>query len=90
MRSRYSAYVRQNENYLLQSWHTSTRPAKLDLSENAPDSWLGLKIVRTEAGSANDHNGIVEFIARYKLNGKAYRLHEVSHFIKENARWYYL
>jgi len=32
----------------------------------------------------------VEFVARYKLAGKAYRLQERSEFIKLDRQWYYL
>ena len=90
MRSRYSAYVQQDENYLLQTWHTSTRPHELAIRQQTPVRWLGLKIIRREAGEKNDDSGIVEFLARYKLNGKAQRLHETSQFIKESGRWYYM
>ena len=90
MRSRYTAYTRQDETYLLQSWHSSTRPTELALTQEASVKWLGLKILRTEAGGVNDDHGLVEFIARYKVNGKAHRLHETSRFVKEDGRWYYV
>ncbi len=89
MRSRYCAYVISAEQYLLNSWHPSTRPAELDLGQS-PLQWLGLKIRHTVAGESNDTEGSVEFIARCKHNGKAQRLHELSRFCKENGRWYYL
>lgn len=89
MRSRYCAYVIGTEDYLLNSWHPSTRPPALNLDQ-APLKWLGLKICRTVAGETNDREGSVEFIARCKHKGKAQRLHEISHFCKENGRWYYL
>ena len=90
MRSRYVAYVNANDTYLLQSWYSATRPAELNLHASQPDKWLGLKIVQTAAGGQQDSEGEVEFIARYKLNGKAYRLHEKSRFRKENGLWYYV
>lgn len=90
MRSRYTAYVLQQEPYLLKTWHPSTRPAALQLHESAPVKWLDLKISRTECGAKDDVDGIVEFCARYKVHGKAERLHETSRFVKENGRWYYL
>ena len=88
MRSRYTAYVRGRADYLLQTWHPSTRPATLDLG-NEPVRWLGLQVRRVEAGSPQDDEGIVEFIARYKLGGRAHRLHEISRFVRENGRWFY-
>lgn len=90
MRSRYTAYVQQNETYLLQTWHRSTRPHELALRQQAPVKWLGLKIIRTEAGTENDNTGVVEFVARYKVNGKAQQLGEVSQFVKESGRWFYV
>lgn len=90
MRSRYTAFTRNDEAYLLQSWHPSTRPPVLDLTQQAPIKWLGLKLVHTEAGGTGDDTGRVEFIARFKVNGKAQRLHETSEFVKEAGRWFYV
>ncbi len=90
MRSRYCAYVKKEEAYLLSSWHPSTRPEKLDLEESEPDKWLGLKIVSKYAGKETDNDGEIEFVARFKTNGKAHRLHEKSRFLKENGQWFYL
>jgi len=90
MRSRYCAYVQRNSAYLLRSWHESTRPADLDLQADKAIKWLGLDIVKTEAGGAADVSGIVEFVARYKLNGKAVRLHECSRFRREAGQWLYV
>ena len=87
IRSRYAAYVLGLEPYLLATWHTSTRPAELKLDEDPP-RWLGLSIKRHEVQDAN--NAIVEFVARYKIAGRAYRLHEISHFIREDGRWFYV
>ena len=88
MRSRYCAYVLGLENYLLQTWHPNTRPTSLNLSDDASIKWLELQIKRTENNDAN--NSMVEFIARYKISGKAERLHEISQFQKIDQQWYYL
>jgi len=90
MRSRYSAYVQARADYLLRTWHESTRPDHLDFSDAKKMTWLGLKIVRTEAGGSSDLQGMVEFIARYKVGGKAHRMAETSRFIRENGHWLYL
>ena len=88
MRSRYSAYVLGLESYLMQTWHPDYRPAKLGLADEVPAKWLGLEI---KCHKSNDEaNAIVEFIARYKLRGKAYRLHEISRFSMLDGRWLYL
>ncbi len=90
MRSRYTAYVLNNEGYLLASWHASTRPASLDLSNPAAQpapQWLGLEVKQfIPAGNA----ATVEFVARYRRNGRAVRLHEVSRFVREDGRWFYV
>ena len=90
MRSRYSAYVLGREDYLLATWHTSTRPPELLLSAQQPrPAWLGLE-VRAQRCVDDDH-ATVEFVARYRLGGgPAERLHETSRFVREAERWYYV
>ena len=87
MRSRYSAYVLKREDYLLATWHHSTRPANLDLAGDT-SRWLGLEIKRHTTQS-EDH-ATVEFVARYKIAGRAHRLHELSRFVREDGRWFYV
>ena len=88
MRSRYVAYVLGLELYLLETWHTSTRPASLDLDKESKPRWLGLTTKRHE--SQDENHAIVEFVARYKIDGRAYRLHETSRFVREDGRWFYI
>lgn len=88
MRSRYSAYTLQREDYLLSTWHPDTRPAPLELTGQPAQQWLGLTIKRHEQ-TATDQ-AIVEFVARYKINGRAYRLHEISRFVREDGQWFYV
>ena len=88
MRSRYTAYVLGLEDYLLQTWHPDTRPATLNLAEDPPAKWLGLQVKHTETMS--ESTATVEFVARYKIAGKAERLHELSQFVRIESRWYYL
>lgn len=87
MRSRYSAYVRGDLDYLRDTWHSSTRPAALEPMPPAL-RWLGLEVRRHVVVDA-DH-AVVEFVARSQLNGRATRLHETSRFVRENGRWYYV
>jgi SEC-C motif domain protein len=90
MRSRYTAYTCLDARYLLATWHASTRPPELVLDAEPKPQWLGLNIVNCTDGQADHDSGTVEFIARYKINGRAQRLHEASRFSRENGRWYYL
>jgi len=87
MRTRYSAYVFKLEDYLLASWHPTTRPQYLGIA-NDTTKWLGLQIKAAMETSLDKAS--VEFVARYKVNGKAERLHELSQFVREDGRWYYL
>lgn len=89
MRSRYSAYILGKSDYIHETWHTDTRPEKLEL-RNDKTKWTGLTIISTEFATETNANGIVEFIARYKRNGKAGKLHERSRFFTKNGRWYYV
>ena len=84
MRSRYTAYTLELTGYLLSTWHPSTRPATLDLQKTR---WLGLTIREHTTGG---DTATVDFIARYKVHGKAHRLHERSRFLREDGRWYYV
>jgi SEC-C motif-containing protein len=84
MRSRYSAYVLGLIDYLLATWHPSTSPGELALS---PVKWLGLEVRHAQAtGEA----GVVEFVARYRENGRGVRMQEVSRFVREEGRWFYI
>ncbi|MCM5680197.1 YchJ family metal-binding protein [Schlegelella sp. S2-27] len=87
MRSRYSAFVRGDAAYLLATWHPSTRPASLPANEPGL-RWLGLEVKRHALQDAS--HATVEFVARSKLGGRAHRLHELSRFVREDGRWYYV
>ncbi len=88
MRSRYTAYTLQLEDYLLQTWHADTRPSALDLANDTSLKWLGLQVKRAEMQSEN--TATVEFTAKFKVNGKAERMHEISRFVHIQGGWYYL
>lgn len=88
MRSRYSAYVLGLADYLLATWHPATRPDHLDLTEPPVPRWIGLTVRRhTPMGPDSAE---VEFIARYRIQGRAQRLHETSRFRREGGRWLYV
>ena len=86
-RSRYSAFVLDELDYLLATWHASTRPGSL--TPNPPGlKWLGLEVRRHTVIDAE--HSTVEFVARHKLGGRAERLHEISRFVREGGRWFYV
>ncbi|WP_019139821.1 YchJ family protein [Noviherbaspirillum massiliense] len=89
MRSRYTAYVLRKEDYLKATWHPSTRPVEDLAADDGTEStkWLGLEVRRhVPAGE----RATVEFVARFKIGGRAHRLHEISNFVREEGRWYYV
>ncbi len=88
MRSRYTAYALNREDYLLSTWHHKSRPMSLGLSNQPQNKWLDLTVKRHEQSSPN--HATVEFVARYKINGRAHRLHEISRFVSEEGRWFYV
>ena len=83
MRSRYVAYCLNEEQYLLESWHVSTRPASVKADPAV--KWIRLKIV--DAVSRDDQ---VEFVATHRVNGKAHKLREKSRFVFDGDAWFYL
>lgn len=88
MRSRYTAYTLQREDYLLATWHASTRQTALNLSNDKAVKWIRLEIKNHT--QQNVDNATVEFVAYYKIKGRMYKLHEISQFVFNNLRWFYL
>ncbi|MCY1162732.1 hypothetical protein D9M73_25540 [compost metagenome] len=86
MRSRYSAFVLGRESYLRATWHASHRPD--DVAPDEGTKWLGLEVRRHAVIDAE--HAEVEFVARYRVAGRAVRIHERSRFVRENGRWYYV
>ena len=92
MRARYNAYVTGAIEFI-KNTHDPDNMSGIDWAESEKWSreseWLGLEIVNTEKGTENDNDGIVEFKATYKENGKTVIHHEKSYFVKKNGKWYY-
>jgi SEC-C motif domain protein len=88
MRSRYTAYTLGREDYLLATWCHKTRPTTFGLASVSRSKWLGLEVRRHEQ-MAPDY-ALVEFIARYKVDGRAHRMHEISRFVYQAGQWFYV
>ncbi len=86
MRSRYSAFVLERQTYLQQTWFSTRRPVDLSFEPNV--KWLGLEVKACRMTGPTQAE--VEFVARSRLNGVPTRLHELSHFVKEDGRWFYV
>jgi SEC-C motif-containing protein len=86
MRSRYTAYTRDCIDYLRATWHSSTQPVD-ELTPQPGLQWLGLEV---RSHHPVGDTATVEFVARYKIAGRAHRLHEISRFVREEGRWLYV
>ncbi len=93
MRSRYSAFAKQEIEYLFTSLH----PDKRDQHDNRStrkwaqrSEWLGLEIVRTEDGGIDDQHGKVEFKALYRYDGVRKVHHELAEFEKMDGKWFFV
>jgi SEC-C motif-containing protein len=93
MRSRFSAYALQRPDYLVSTTAEAERE-KLDPEELAvycrSVKCISLKILKTEAGGAQDETGTVLFHASLQMNGKRMLHRELSRFTRENGRWVYV
>jgi SEC-C motif-containing protein len=86
MRSRYSAFVLQRSSYLLKTWFPSHRPVELEFDDKV--KWLGLQVKAHRV--LDSEHAEVGFVARFRAQGKASRLHELSRFTFQDDRWYYV
>jgi len=93
MRSRYTAYVLGAVDYILRTHHPDT----IDMTDRESVSewshgseWLGLEVIATERGEPSDDEGVVEFVARYQMDGKVRSHRERSRFRKLDGRWLYV
>lgn len=93
MRSRYSAYANGAIDYIVATHDPATRD-EVNRDEvarwSSESEWSGLTIVATEAGGESDDEGVVEFIARYRVGGAEHAHHERSQFRKLDGRWHYI
>ncbi len=92
MRSRYTAFVHGDIDYLEQTLAPGTRD---DFDRKAithwarQSQWLGLDVLATEDGTATDESGYVEFVASFIHEGEQYQHRERSLFRKVDGRWYF-
>jgi SEC-C motif-containing protein len=93
MRSRYTAYVKVETEYLFETVHPDKRndqDAKTASDWAKSSVWHGLTIIGTDGGEENDEKGTVEFMAHYSQKGERTRHHEVATFTKmDDGKWYF-
>lgn len=91
MRARYAAYVGVKTDFIFETTHPDHRQGydhdgTREWAESA--EWEGLEIVASQGG-AEDAEGRVEFIARYRENGARREHHELAQFRKDKGTWYF-
>ncbi len=92
MRARYTAYVRGQIAFLGGSLQEADRGAfdeEGSRTWSRKAEWMGLEVKATEGGQAGDHNGIVEFVARYRIDAAEQAHHERARFLREDGDWRY-
>ncbi|MEV0941326.1 YchJ family protein [Micromonospora wenchangensis] len=88
MRSRFSAFAVGDDDYLLRSWHSTTRPRQVHL--DPATRWTRLEIVDSTRGGLLDTTGTVRFRAHYREAGQPGTMAEHSRFVREDGNWVYL
>ena len=88
MRSRFTAFAIGAREYLLATWHPSTRPTSLEL--DAAMRWYRLDVISTRGGGPLDRDGTVEFRAYYRAGAQRGDLHERIRFLRERQGWRYV
>jgi len=92
MRSRYSAHAKKAFDYIFDTTWPGNRQEE-DREGTAAWSrkldWQRLEVRNVEAGGVDDEKGMVEFVARYRKNAKAFDHHEIAEFVRQDGRWYF-
>ena len=87
MRSRYTAFVVQDEAYLLRTWTAARRPRRVQFDDAV--RWTGLEILSRTGGTAFHTTGTVEFSARFQRHGHPDEQRENSAFVRVDGAWVY-
>lgn len=87
MRSRFTAFVVRDADYLLRTWDPDTRPFELTLVD-LPVQFYRLNILDVVGGGPLDREGVVEFEAFYKGDPPGSQ-RERSMFRRVGREWVY-
>lgn len=88
LRSRYSAFVEADGDYLYRTWHPRTRPE--DLMIDPRIVWTGLEVQEVVDGGPDDEHGWATFLATCDTGGREQQIHERSTFARRGGRWVYV
>lgn len=89
MRSRYSAFAKNNMSYLRETMQGPALAKWKEPSDPTPVEWISLEVLSSEIDKHDSTLGRVEFIAHYRVNNQDQHLHELSEFKKIDERWFY-
>lgn len=93
MRSRYSAHVKGNYQYVADT-HAPEAAADYNISAAQAQSknteWTGLEITETTDGGPDDDTGTVTFTARFTEKGELHAHREKSDFRRVDGAWLYV
>jgi SEC-C motif-containing protein len=92
MRSRYTAYVVGDMQYLAATQDRACNPdfdPRATARWNKDVVWKEMRVLAVSGGGAEDTAGTVEFQAFFEKAGRAGRIHEISRFEKKRGRWLY-
>lgn len=92
MRSRYTAFVKHDIDYLMKSVSPARKKDfdRKDIEEwSRNTAWAGLEIVSAEKGGPGDETGQVEFIAKFREEEEIKKHHELASFVKIKGAWYF-
>ena len=88
MRSRYTAFVRGDADYITRTYASEYRAA---VGNDLPAvDWVGLKILGSTGGGIADGTGTVDFAAHNRQDGKIHVHRENSNFRREDGNWVYV
>lgn len=93
MRSRYTAFVLSDFDWLRESHHPQTRESfdEADTRRwNAGNHWFQLTILEVDGGSPTHQVGRVRFEAIVRREGGDHMLAEDSLFGRHEGRWHYV
>ena len=90
MRSRYTAHVVKEWDYLVQTRRSDERKDLQDLATaNKGVEWKKLEVWHSHKGGQADEEGEVTYSATFEKDGKTETLKETAIFLKEKGRWVY-
>ncbi|MCB1107409.1 MAG: SEC-C domain-containing protein [Chlamydiia bacterium] len=86
MRSRYTAFTQRNLEYI-EATMRGEALERFDRKGGEGIQWIKLDVLLSEE---NGDQGMVQFIATFRFQGKKQMMHETSFFKKINGKWYYV